>query len=148
MNLLITGITGFVGSHLADYILKNHPDNKLCGIKRWRSPLDNIKHIEKLNLYDCDLRDLSSLVTILGKVKPDVIFHLAAQSFVSTSYIAPADTIETNVVGTVNLFEAVRILKIDPIIHVCSSSEVYGQVSEKDVPIKESCHEIRGCLSN
>ncbi|GAF68027.1 unnamed protein product, partial [marine sediment metagenome] len=139
MNLLITGITGFVGSHLADYILQNHPDNELYGIKRWRSPLDNINHIKKLKLYDCDLRDLSSLITVFGKIKPDIIFHLAAQSFVSTSYTAPADTIDTNVVGTVNLLETVRILKINPIIHICSSSEVYGQVSEKDVPIKESC---------
>lgn len=140
MKVLITGITGFVGSHLADYILDNHPQNEIYGIKRWRSPKDNIMHIiEKIKLLDCDLRDLSSLITILNKVKPDIIFHLAAQSFVPTSYIAPADTIETNVKGTINLLEGVRIVDIHPVIHICSSSEVYGQVNEKNVPINEDC---------
>lgn len=140
MRVLITGITGFVGSHLADYILANHSDVMLYGIKRWRSPRDNIRHIEEqLKLFDVDLRDLGSLIYALNEVKPDIIFHLAAQSYVSTSYIAPADTMDTNVNGTLNLLEAIRITKIDPVIHVCSSSEVYGQVSEKDLPITEDC---------
>ena len=140
MRVLITGITGFVGSHLADYILAEHPDVQIFGIKRWRSPKDNIRHIlDRVRLHDCDLRDLASLITPLSQIKPDIIFHLAAQSFVPMSYVAPADTIETNVIGTVNLLEAVRICELDPVIHVCSSSEVYGQVDEKDVPIKEDC---------
>jgi len=140
MKLLITGITGFVGSHLAEYLLQVNPDNVVFGTKRWRSPQDNIKQIiDQLELYNCDLRDLSSLIATLEEIRPDIIFHLAAQSFVTTSYIAPVDTIETNVIGTINLLEAVRILKIDPVIHVCSSSEVYGQVTEEDVPINEDC---------
>lgn len=140
MNQLITGITGFVGSHLADYILKEHPEHKIFGLKRWRSPMHNIKDIiERVELIDSDLRDLSSMISLLKTTKPDIIFHLAAQSFVSTSYIAPTDTIETNVVGTINLFEAIRITGLDPIIHICSSSEVYGQVNEEDLPINEDC---------
>ncbi|MBI4844368.1 MAG: GDP-mannose 4,6-dehydratase [Nitrospirae bacterium] len=141
MRVLITGITGFVGSHLADYILEHHPETEVFGTKRWRSPKNNIRQIlfKNIKLYDCDLRDLSSLLSVFGEVRPDIIFHLAAQSYVTTSYIAPVDTLDTNIIGTANLLEAVRILKLDPVIHICSSSEVYGQVSENDVPIKEEC---------
>ena len=139
MRILITGITGFVGSHLAEYILNEHSGNEVYGIKRWRSPRNNISAIEqKITLYDGDLNDLSSLITIMSQVKPEIVFHLAAQSFVSSSYTAPADTINTNVVGTSNLLEAIRITKIDPVIHVCSSSEVYGQVDKSQLPINES----------
>lgn len=137
---LITGITGFVGSHLADLILEDQPQEEVYGIKRWRSPQDNISHLNgRVKLYDCDLRDLSSLINVFSQVKPDKIFHLAAQSYVPTSYVAPSDTVEVNVVGTLNLLEAVRICQLDPVIHICSSSEVYGQVTEKDIPIKEDC---------
>ena len=140
MRVLITGITGFVGSHLVEYMLANHPRTEVFGIKRWRSPKDNIRHLlDRVTLHDCDLRDLGSLIRVFGAVKPDVIFHLAAQSFVTTSYIAPVDTLECNISGTANLLEAVRILKLDPVIHICSSSEVYGQVTKDDVPIRETC---------
>ena len=138
MRVLITGITGFVGSHLAEYVLAEQPGVEVHGLKRWRSPKDNLSQVlDRVTLHDGDLRDLSSLITILGKVRPEVIFHLAAQSFVTTSYTAPVDTIETNVCGTVNLLEAVRICKISPVIHTCSSSEVYGQVQPDEVPIDE-----------
>ena len=140
MRVLITGITGFVGSHLAEYILAQHPTVQVHGTKRWRSPRDNVRQIiGKVTLHDCDLRDLSSLISVLSGVQPDIIFHLAAQSYVSTSYTAPADTMETNVLGTVNLLEAVRLCRLDPVIHICSSSEVYGQVTEQDLPIREDC---------
>jgi len=140
MRILITGITGFVGSHLTEYIFTNHPGVEISGIKRWRSPKDHIRHLlDKINLYDCDLRDLGSLIRVFGEVKPDIIFHLAAQSYVTSSYMAPVDTLENNVTGTANLLEAVRILKIDPVIHICSSSEVYGQVLPEEVPIRETC---------
>ena len=135
---LLTGITGFVGSHLAEYLLSQKVE--VYGIKRWRSPLNNISGIiSRIKLHDCDLRDLSSLIHLFEGIKPDIIFHLAAQSFVPTSYTAPVDTLENNVIGTTNLLEAVRFSKIDPVIHVCSSSEVYGQVESKDIPIKEDC---------
>jgi GDP-mannose 4,6-dehydratase len=140
VKALITGITGFVGSHLAEYILDRHPGVEVAGLKRWRSPQEHITGIrDRVPLFDGDLRDLSSLLRLLAAFPADVIFHLAAQSYVTTSYYAPADTMENNVVGTVNLLEAVRLSRQDPVIHVCSSSEVYGQVEQKDLPIREDC---------
>lgn len=138
MKAFITGITGFVGSHLAEYLLRNQSQVEVFGTKRWRSPLNNIAAIlNNIELIDCNLRDTNSMIEAIGDIRPDVIFHLAAQSFVPASYNAPGDTIETNVLGTINLLEAVRYAGIDPTIHICSSSEVYGQVDEKHVPITE-----------
>lgn len=140
MKILITGITGFVGSHLAEYILDLNEGHKVYGLCRWRSPKDNLAKIyDKITLADADLTDLGVLIRRLKSIKPDVIFHLAAQSYVATSFDSPNQTLWTNVIGTCNLLEAVRITEIDPIIHVCSSSECYGQVSKADVPIKETC---------
>lgn len=142
MKILITGITGFVGSHLADYILAGFPEVRVLGIVRWRSPKDNIMHIlDKIQIDYGDLLDLPSLESSINEHKPDIIFHLAAQSYVDFSFVAPAITLETNVLGTCNLLEAIKRLKLnsgyDPIVHICSSSEVYGQVREDEVPIKE-----------
>lgn len=140
MNILITGITGFVGSHLAEYILNLDAKHKIYGVCRWRSPRDNLSGIySKVKLLEADLSDLSALIRALNATKPDIIFHLAAQSYVLTSFNSPIDTLTTNVIGTANLLEAVRITGMDPVIHVCSSSEVYGQVTKDDVPIKETC---------
>jgi len=128
-----------VGSHLAEYALREHPDVEVHGLVRWRSPLDNIRQIiPKIHLHQGELRDLNSLIELLKKVKPDRIFHLAAQSYVTISFAAPADTLHTNVIGTTNLLDATRIVGIEPRIHICSSSEVYGQVTEDEVPIRES----------
>lgn len=139
MRVLITGITGMVGSHLADYILADHPQVQLHGLIRWRSPLDNIRGIEgKVELHHAELRDLNSLVVLLKEVRPDWIFHLAAQSYVSSSFTGPSDTIHTNVIGTTNLLDAIRITGLDPRVHICSSSEVYGQVKQDELPIRES----------
>jgi GDP-mannose 4,6-dehydratase len=143
MKALITGITGFVGSHLAEYILAHQPECEVAGLIRWRSPRDHIQAIQdRLSLYYGNLMDLPSLQRMIGEFRPDFIFHLAAQSYVDFSFIAPVDTIESNVVGTTNLLEAVRQLKeahgYDPVIHICSSSEVYGQVRKDEVPINES----------
>lgn len=142
-KVLITGITGFVGSHLADYILEKFSKVKIIGLARWRSPTENITHIlDKITLMYGDLVDLPSLKTLLFEEKPDVIFHLAAQSYVPYSYTAPIATFEANIIGTCNLLETVKELKIssnyDPIIHICSSSEVYGQVQKGETPIKEN----------
>lgn len=139
MRVLITGITGMVGSHLAEYVLAHHPEVEVHGMVRWRSPRDNIRAIQdRVHLHEAELRDLNSLVRVLDTVRPERIFHLAAQSYVSASYTAPADTLHTNVIGTTNLLDAIRLTKIDPRVHICSSSEVYGQVREDEVPIRES----------
>lgn len=137
MRVLITGITGFVGSHLAEYCLTK-PGVEVYGTIRWRSKKDNIFHIEdKINLHECDIKDGVSVQSMLKKVRPHCIFHLAAQSFVPTSWHAPAETLTTNIIGEVNLFEGVRNLGIDPIIHVSCSSEEYGLVYEDEIPIDE-----------
>lgn len=139
MKVLITGITGMVGSHLAEYICEYHPSVEVHGLVRWRSPMDNIRGVEsKITLHQAELRDLNSLILLLRTVKPDRIFHLAAQSYVTFSFHAPADTMHTNVIGTVNLLDAIRFAEINPMIHICSSSEVYGQVTEAEVPILET----------
>lgn len=139
MKVLITGISGMVGSHLAEYILADHPDVDLHGLIRWRTPLDHLVSIkDQMALHYADLRDLNSLIVVIKKVQPDWIFHLAAQSFVTTSFDAPVDTLSTNVIGTTNLLDALRITGVDAKVHVCSSSEVYGQVLPDEVPIQES----------
>ena len=139
MKVLITGITGMVGSHLADYILNNHPDAEVSGVVRWRSPLDNIRQrLDDITLIQGELRDLSSMIQVINQVQPDRIFHLAAQSFVPISYESPADTFTVNVIGSINLLDAVRNVGIDPMIHMCSSAEVYGNVDESMVPITEN----------
>jgi GDP-mannose 4,6-dehydratase len=139
MRILITGVTGMVGSHLAEYVLADHPEVEVHGLVRWRSPLDHIRGIQhRLHLHEAELRDLHSLVRLLSEVRPERIFHLAAQSYVSSSFTAPADTLHTNVIGTTNLLDAVRLAGLDPKIHICSSSEVYGQVKQDEVPIRET----------
>lgn len=144
---LITGITGMVGSHLTDFLLKN-TDWDIYGLYRWRSPLDNIEHLlprinnkERIYLLYGDLRDCSSLEKVIKEAKPNFVFHLAAQSYPSTSFTSPLDTFDTNIIGTARLLEVIKeyrnIINIDPIIHICSSSEVYGRVSKDEIPIDE-----------
>jgi GDP-mannose 4,6-dehydratase len=139
MKVLITGITGMVGSHLAEYLVSSFPETEVHGLVRWRSPLRNIQKIlPRIKLHQGDLRDLNSLVLLLRELRPDRIHHLAAQSYVDMSFTAPADTLNSNIIGTVNLMDAVRIVGINPRIHICSSSEVYGQVLPDEVPITET----------
>jgi len=134
---LITGIAGFVGSHLAELLLKN--GYEVYGLSRARSNMDHIESIKsKLHLEDADLLDSHSLYTTINKIKPDYIFHLAAQSFVPTSWGSPAVTLEVNIIGSANLFEAVRQVGINPAIQIACSSEEYGMVYENEVPIQES----------
>lgn len=145
---LITGMTGMVGSHMADFLLEN-TDWDIFGMQRWRSPLDNIIHLmPRINAKDRvfinygDLNDMASLVNVLNEVKPDYIYHLAAQSYPMTSFTAPIDTLNTNILGTCRLLEAVHQLGLNPIIHVCASSEVFGKIPAEKKPetgINEEC---------
>jgi GDP-4-dehydro-6-deoxy-D-mannose reductase len=137
-KILITGITGFVGSHMADYLL-TLDDVEVFGIKRWSSRTRLIRHLEgKITLLDYDITDYSSVRAVLEKVRPDGIFHLAAQSFVSVSWAMPASTLITNIIGTLNILEAMRHLGMNPRILVAGSGEEYGLVHENEVPITES----------
>ncbi len=133
----ITGITGQVGSQLADYLLK-HTEMQVIGMMRWQEPLDNIYHLTKrinkkdrVRLVYADLNDYKSLFDAICNSRPDYIFHLAAQSFPRTSFDIPIETLQTNIIGTASLLECVLSLKrsenYDPVVHVCSSSEVYGR---------------------
>ncbi|HEX2252212.1 MAG TPA: GDP-mannose 4,6-dehydratase [Thermoanaerobaculia bacterium] len=138
MKVLITGITGFAGSHLAEFLLAEHPDVEVYGTYRWRSRRENIEHLdERVKLLEADLRDYSSMHTLLDEVRPDAIFHLAAQSFVPSSWRAPAETLTTNITGQTHLFEAVRSLGLDPTIQIACSSEEYGLVLPHETPIRE-----------
>ena len=142
---LITGITGMVGSHLADYLLEK-TDWEIVGLQRWRSPLDNIGHLleranrgDRLKLVYGDLRDTLSIDKVISDAKPDYVFHLAAQSFPKTSFDAPLDTLDTNIQGTTRVLEGVRQHCPNAIVHVCSSSEVFGRVPKGKLPIDEEC---------
>jgi GDPmannose 4,6-dehydratase len=147
-KVLITGITGMVGSHLADFLLKN-TDFEIYGMCRWRSPLDNISHLiqdinnkKRIHLLYGDLRDCVSVQDVIAKSKPDYVFHLAAQSYPKTSFESPLDTFETNIQGTARVLEAIRKdenLREKTIIHVCASSEVFGRVPKEKLPIDEEC---------
>lgn len=142
---LITGVTGMVGSHMVDYLLDN-TDWEIYGQCRWRSPLDNIRHHiarinreDRLHLLYADLRDTVSMIEMIEASKPDYIFHLAAQSYPQTSFTSPLDTLDTNILGTARLLEAIRRADISPIVHICASSEVFGRVPREKLPINEEC---------
>lgn len=143
---LITGITGMVGSHLADFLLEE-TDWEIFGMCRWRSPLDNVSHLldranrkDRLHFLDGDLCDSFSLQRTVLESKPDYVFHLAAQSYPTTSFTSPIHTLDVNILGTARLLEVIRNCnEIDPIIHVCASSEVFGRVPKEKLPIAEDC---------
>lgn len=139
MRALITGITGFAGSHLADYLL-TLGGVEVHGIARWRSRTENIDHLKgKARLYECDLRDAFSVREVLKQVRPDRIYHLAAQSYVPMSWVAPVETLTTNLVSEANIFEALRQEgMLDTRIQLACSSEEYGLVLQGEVPIKET----------
>jgi GDP-4-dehydro-6-deoxy-D-mannose reductase len=137
MRVLITGITGFVGSHLAEFVLQQ-PDVELFGIERWRSKTDYIEHLKpRVMLYDCDIRDATSIRRVIGEVQPDWVFHLAAQSFVGVSWTAPSETLTTNIIGQLNLLEAIRQVAPRARVHIAGSSEEYGLVHPQELPIRE-----------
>ena len=146
MNALITGITGMVGSHLVDYLIEN-TDWDIYGFIRWNDRLDNLEHHfdrinkkDRLFLINGDLNDLPSVVKAVEQSEADYVFHLAAQSYPKTSFSAPLETLQTNILGTANLLEALRDHgEDDVVVHVCASSEIFGRVPEDKLPIDEEC---------
>jgi GDP-4-dehydro-6-deoxy-D-mannose reductase len=135
-RVLITGITGFVGSHLAEYCLAKE-EIELWGFKRYH--LSSMKNIfpfqEKINWYDCDMLDPKAVNKGIKHIKPDIIFHMASQSFVSPSWDHPTLYMDGNYKMTVNLFEACLENKIDPKIHIPGSGEEYGEIYDHELPI-------------
>jgi GDPmannose 4,6-dehydratase len=146
MNVLITGITGMVGSHLVDYLIEN-TDWDIYGFIRWNDRLDNLEHHfdrinkkDRLYLINGDLNDLPSVVKAVEQSEADYVFHLAAQSYPKTSFDAPLETLQTNILGTANLLEALRDYgEDDVVVHVCASSEIFGRVPSHKLPIDEEC---------
>ena len=142
MNILITGGTGFVGSHMIDYILKYaiKPDQKIYCTKRWMEDTKNVDHIDddRFRFVDCDLLDAHSIRRAIEISKPEKVFHFAAQSFPEVSFKTPSITLQTNTVGTTHLLEAIKESEYDPVIVSVSTSEVYGMPEEDEVPIKET----------
>lgn len=138
MRVLVTGIRGFAGSHLVEY-LSSKKGIELHGLGRSslkKHPQPNI--FKRVTFHACDILKPKALEKVLRKVRPERIFHLAAQSHVLTSWQDPEDTLNTNIMGQLNLFEAVRRCRVRSKIHVASSSEVYGSVLPRDVPVKET----------
>src|SRR3989454_5440619 len=137
MRILITGITGFVGSHLAEFALNRNEE--VVGALRWRSNTEHIDHLrDRLTLIQSDLRDLSSARELVERAAPDYIVHLAAQSFVAASWQTPAETLMTNAIGQMNLFEAIRQLGSHARFLVIGSSEEYGLAYPDELPIRET----------
>lgn len=137
---LITGVTGSGGSYLAEHIVRARLA-RVHGIARWHSTskADNLASVAgRVTVHECDLNDLSSVVSTLKTARPDYIFHLAAHANVRASFTTPLSVLQNNIMGTANLLEGIRLAGIDPVVQLCSTSEVYGQVDPKDVPIKEN----------
>lgn len=138
---LITGIAGSGGSYLAEHIVNNCPGVSVHGIARWHSASSQsnlAKIANKVKVHECDLQDFSAVFSVLRDVKPDAIFHIASHANVRVSFINPLAVLNNNIMGTANLFEAVRLSGLDPWIQLCSTSEVYGQVFPNEVPITEN----------
>lgn len=136
MKALITGISGFAGSHLAEYLLRQNVE--VYGTIRQRSRMDHIRHMKSICLVESELRDPFSVEQLIGEIKPDLIYHLAAQSFVPTSWNSPSDTIHNNIAGQVNMMEAVRRFELECKMLIACSSEEYGNVEPDELPIKET----------
>lgn len=139
MRVLITGISGFVGLHLAEHLLASHPEVELFGLRRWRSEMPPaVVHVPTVRNLEGDLLDAPSLVRVLQASRPEVIFHLAASSSVAGSWDTPAEMVQVNVLGTLHLLEAVRQLSLETRIVLACSAEAYGMVAESELPIRES----------
>ena len=137
MRLLVTGITGFVGSHMAEYALAHGAE--VFGSSRWRSRTENVDHLRSnIKLIECDLRDLASVRGLLEATEPTHVVHLAAQSFVGASWQTPAETLSNNIISQVNLLEGIRRFTIVPRFLVAGTSEEYGLVYPDELPIRET----------
>ncbi|MCP4900833.1 MAG: GDP-mannose 4,6-dehydratase [bacterium] len=139
MRILITGVTGFVGSYLAEHLLERQTDAEVWGLVRWSSKRDQLGPLEDVvRLVDADLTDASSLVRAMQAARPDVVFHLAGASTVASSWTTPAEIFNVNTIGQIHLFEAMRTLNIEPITVIASSAEAYGRTGSTSSPLDEA----------
>jgi len=141
-RVLITGISGSGGSYLAEQILERNPNISIHGITRWHSTttVNNLRKIaNKVQIYECDLCDLSSVIRTLEISNPDLIFNLASHANVRACFDTPITVVQNNILSTLNLLEAIRLVKLNPLLVHCSTSEVYGQVDKSQIPINENC---------
>lgn len=137
-RVFITGLNGSGGSYLAEHILDQHPGVEVHGTARWRSTTQNLGRVrDQVTVHETDLNDFGAVLAAVSRARPDAIFHLAAHANVRLSFTNPAAVVSNNIMGTVHLLEAVRHARLDPVIQICSTSEVYGQVRPEDVPITE-----------
>ena len=136
-RILITGITGFVGSHMADYLIDSGKGVEIFATRRWHlSKEDNVKHIlDKVNFVDCDLTDPIGVRELMDKVRPDKIFHFAAESFVSPSWKHPTHYMTMNYNSTVNLLDGIKQYCPDSRILIPGSGEEYGDINDDELPI-------------
>jgi GDP-4-dehydro-6-deoxy-D-mannose reductase len=136
-KVLITGITGFAGSHLMDELLAEG-GHELWGLKRPNARMRNLHHaLDRISLVDGDLLDQTSLIAVLRRAEFDQIYHLGALSWVTPSWAMPAAYMATNAIGTIHLFEAMRIVGSSARVLISCTPEEYGDVAEADLPITE-----------
>lgn len=137
MKVLVTGATGFVGSHMVDFLLREQPEAQVWGVKRYHlSRTDNCDHFfDQIQWAECNLKEPTAVLRMIAELKPDIIFHMAAESFVSPSWNHPTEYMNANYGMTVNILEAIRHLELDTKIHLPGSGEEYGQMEENDLPI-------------
>ena len=141
MRVLITGITGFVGSHLADFLLQTKPEVKLFGLKRYHlSRLEHVKHIfDRISWVDCDITDSRAAIETIEEIMPECVFHCAAESFVSPSWRHPRRYMDVNYLGTLNLLDAMQRLGLSDVpFHIPGSGEEYGLAKPEELPLTEN----------
>ncbi|MFH0714652.1 MAG: GDP-mannose 4,6-dehydratase [Candidatus Diapherotrites archaeon] len=137
-RVLITGVTGFAGSHLAEFVLENGFGEVFGTVRGKTADLSNLsKVMDKVKLFECDLADPYAVQSIVSEIEPDRIFHIAGQAFVPSSWRSPYETYHTNLFGSMNVFEAARKCKTNPVIQIAGSSEQYGMVYPEETPISE-----------
>lgn len=133
---LVTGIAGFAGSHLAEHLLKNNIS--VFGFYHPSHPTQNIEKIKsRLTLVDCNILDSKKVLTEITRIRPDMVFHLAAFSSPSKSFINPRETLENNVSGQINILDALEKIQSKARILIIGSSDEYGNVDKKNLPANE-----------
>jgi GDP-4-dehydro-6-deoxy-D-mannose reductase len=139
MRVLITGITGMAGSHLAEYLI-GRQDCEVHGTLRWRSNKEHIAQMERETaLHECELRDPYAVTRLLRDIRPHRIYHLASQSNVAASWLSPRETLVNNITSQLNILESLRLLDLpETRIHIAGSSEEYGMVQPHELPVKET----------